>query len=426
MNLATTSLNAMGDQHDVIHGNTRDSMWLRQIIRFAPFAVEWYSDSMSSNGTIGYGKTSELTAEIPKSGDLLRNIVAHLIVNPLTDNSTLGPAPALCEFFPYMFFNQLRVLLGGQRLLEIDGIEMAVIYMLQTPEDLHMGYAVGAGSLSTRQYLATFKQEFLAPFAPFLWFSHFVLPIIALGKTNVTMRYTTAKFDTVVQHQATALSLTSPGDSPSSIQGSIHTAEFLYEYIFVTADEQESWQTHDHEYAVQVWQRQEFSVSSDNNSAAVTDELVFSNPVTELIVWCRLDSRNTTDGTSDLLNFTAHSTGSDNLQLHPFADFDLRYSNNGLQWNYTPAFCEKLMPYLHHTRVPRGNAKVYVIPFADRPESWYQLSTATDFTQIHKVIFRATLAGQAVGSGGTATVHVLARCINRFRIANKTGGLMWA
>jgi hypothetical protein len=417
MNIATTSLNAMGDQHDIIHGNTQDSRWLREIVRFAPFAIEWYSDTLGSSW--GYGKTSEQTTEFPKSGDLLRNVVAHFVVNPLT-SATLGPAPSLVEFFPYLIFNQIRITLGGQRLIELRGVDMAVIYMLQTEDDLHLDYAIGAGSLATRQYRATKQQEFLAPFTPFLWFSAFVLPVIALGKTNISLKWTTAAYTDVVQYPGGAAPTTADTTS-----GSFHQAQLLYEYIFVTQEEQLNWQRYDHEYAVQVWQNQTFSATSAQfaSGAEVNHELVFSNPVTELIVWSRLDSRVETAGAHDPLNFTG-ADATNSLQLHPFSALDLRYSNNGFQWAYSPAFCEKLMPYLHHSRVPRGTAKVYVIPFADRPESWYQLSTATDFTQIFKVIFRVTLT-TSTQTGGS-TVNVLARCINRFRVSNKTGGLMWS
>ena len=390
---AVVQLVSKGVQDSVLTFNPQRTVFKSSFEQISNFSIEHFK--VQPNNTFDYGKT--LQVDVHRTGDMLRNLYVHMKVAALDTTATDFDSDShFVNEMAIAFVKKVDLVIGTYTIDTHTSLQLAIQEEVESEVGKELGYAIGkSGSTAELKKWALYPQEFFMPLR--FWFcmsAGQALPLVALQHHPTRIDLETRTFSECIT------GVTSPAaKSASASQGGITEGNLIAEYIFLDETERALWTGNEHDYLLDIWQRDNFQSSNTNTAGAnfsVTKRLSFSFPVKELLVVAQPNSRNSTAGSYDYFNYEASSSGNDNVHKHPIVDIDVKFNNTGLQYVYSNTFAHVINNWAHHSKVPRKH--IYSVPHSLYPEDGVQPSGSTNYSRIDTAELVLNVHGSMTGT----------------------------
>jgi hypothetical protein len=300
---------------------------------------------------VDFGNT--ITLKLPFSGDLINKIVLHLTLPPLTipENSTFV---GWNNCVGYSIINSIEVLISQISVVHHTGEFMELYdYISTDASSINAKYScVGRyDNVNILRLDALTQQELYIPLQ--YWFNKNIsasLPMLSLSGTDVSLRIKFNDFQNCVVYD---------GDIPPT-NVSIVDARILADYYYITEEEKIDFKSQQLTYLFEQIQVQSQLVNEGTTYEKFT--VNFDKSVKEIIVVARDIA---SEHNNDLFNYGSRNP--DILGLNFLSSIQM-YLNGAPRFEkQDESYWRLVAPLNYHTF--SGNRNIYVIPFAEKPES---------------------------------------------------------
>ena len=415
---------ATGRQDIYLTGNPQTTFFKQVYKRHTNFSME--TQRIVFETAVDFNKL--VTTTIPRSGDLLTQLMLEIQLpyitpnGPLTEGSPEPPTPPIgtdtswVNGIGYAMIDYVSILIGQVEIDRQYGEWMYLWNKLRTPGSKQAGFSYMIGSQEA--YDDGSQHGPLRLFVPLnFWFCNNVglaLPLIALQSTPIRI-YIKLKngYDMVYSTQYESDPAYRIGAPP------IITDMILWgDFIYLDTEERRRFTSSKHEYLIEQSQIQR-RVSVPANSVYANVELNFNHPLKEIVWVCQQDRMQTL---REWFNY-----GSRTYREYPYLNTDL-INTAVLQLDGYDRFEKRSAPYFrlvqpwqYHTAIP--NDFIYVYSFSLAPEASQPQGTC-NASRIDTMILQVE-TNQSLATKYDMGITVYATNYNILRIVAGLGGLLF-
>ncbi|HEY9706042.1 MAG TPA: major capsid protein [Allocoleopsis sp.] len=400
MSGALINLAAIGPQDGFLTGNPEATLFKKPYKRVTPHARQHVAVNFS--GTPDFGK--EVTATIPRNGDLVHRMYVQINLPALTGSGTQAWVPNIGN----VMIDYVEVEIGANRVDKHYGQWLHIWGELTESASKENTYNVMIGNTSA---LNTEAASIAATtlYVPLrFWFNREIglaLPLIALQYNEVKIKVKFRPFSEV--HVSSSGTVTTP---------SLTDAKILAEYIYLDVDERRKFAQTAHEYLIDQLQ---FTGAESFSQTSINPRLNFNHPCKALYWVAQLDSNVQTvaaagGNANRWTDFTDNGTGPNPYEGDdPLVSGKIQLNGNDRFDVSEARYFNLVQPYQHHTRGPATG--IYMYSFADEPEE-HQPTGTLNMSRIDVVNLSLTLSSSAA-----TKLYVYATNYNVFRIMSGMG-----
>lgn len=417
-----TALAAKGVQDVHLTCNADCTLWMASHARCTSF--QKCESEVQFTSAAGYGRN--MTATIPRAGDLLSKIYLHLQLGPVTyqvgapydpDNGDLS---YYTNSVGHAFIDEAAVSIGSQDFDLQTGVYMDIWEHLSAPAEKLMTEMIGFGeSTRTLGDLGLQTQFLYVPLQ--FWFNRFyeqALPLIALQYHEVKIRIRSrALAALIVREGATAPA----GANQSAFPAEVVNIFLLCNFIFLDTIERRLFAQTAHQYLIDQVQN-DGGTAVTAASTQIQPRQLWNHPVKELI-W--IIQQDTVVAANDYFNY-AGPADANGLLTEAFGTAQF-FLNAHPRTNINPAlYYRQVQPHEVHSRLPIKY--IYVYSFSLHPEKREPDSTV-NMSRIDNVSWRILLgtgATPALPATVASTARFYARSYNVIKLVSGMAGQLYA
>ncbi|HEY9703562.1 MAG TPA: major capsid protein [Allocoleopsis sp.] len=361
MSGAILQLNHRGLQDSYITGNPELNFLHYTYKKHHSFAIQ--KSNIHANHTVDFGRDFEI--EIPKKGDFLHKCYLSFTLPPLVKTS--GNYAGWTNSIGHAMIDYIELEIGGLVVDKHYGLYLELLNELSEKRDSHSDKMIGKfNHIQLLETNAESSTTYLVPLK--FWFCDLLgssLPLLALRYCPIKLRVKLRPFSECIVYD---------GITPPS-QVNITDFKLITEYVFIEDHMRELFLGQRHQYLINQCQMNSTNIQSE--SKIHKPEIVFNGMCYEILFVLReVESENN----NDWFNFSKRNTVI-NTPITPLLS-KAKFIVDGIEMIdlQDQSFFSLLNSNRFHYNTT--DKHVYMIPFSNEPEKWYQPSGSLNFSTV--------------------------------------------